>query len=150
MPDDFFGDSFDPALDAERLTNLRANVRALMLDGTWRSRAEISRALGVSEAADIGRRLRELPEEKHGGWNVEKRRRVPAEKGVWEYRINGHVDPDASENPFAGDPAMLRDEPETRVLEAAREYAEAARNTDDPDTLATALERLRRAALELG
>ena len=145
---DFFGSTYDPDLDAERLTTLRARVHHLMLDGQWRTRPEIAQALGVSVAADIGRRIRELEAPAHGGWNVEKRRKGEEKRGVWEYRINGKL-PEAGAEPVFSDPIMLRDDPEQAVLDAAREYAETMQNTDDPTECVKALERLGHAALAL-
>jgi hypothetical protein len=151
MPPDFHGASFVEEHDGARLLNLRANVRTLMVDGEWRTRSEISDLLGVSRAADIGRRLRELKEPKHGGWNVETRRRGTPKEGIWEYRVAGLLPPEDPAFPSDA-PALveaLRSDPEAAVLGAAREYAETCMNTDDPAEVQSALDRLTRAALNL-
>lgn len=67
----FDGASYSPELDATRLITQFTRVRALMLDGKWRTLSEIHREVGGSEAG-ISARLRDLRKARNGGWNVER------------------------------------------------------------------------------
>lgn len=79
----FDGSSFEPVLDADRLTRQLDSVRCLMLDHQWRSLSEIAAATGCPEAS-VSARLRDLRKPKFGGYVVERRRRTAA---TFEYRV---------------------------------------------------------------
>lgn len=81
-PETFSGDTFNQKLDGKRLGKQLARVRALMLDGVWRSLREISDAVGSPEAS-VSARLRDL---RGMGMKVESRRRSP-KGGLWEYSV---------------------------------------------------------------
>ena len=85
-PERFDGHTFDPTVDAERLTVQLGRVRTLMQDGAWRTLAEISRLVESPEAS-VSARLRDLRKERFGGWLVERRRRQDG-KGLHEYRAS--------------------------------------------------------------
>ena len=57
---DFDGKTFDPKLDAQRLTSLLLRVLALMSDGKWRTLADIVEQLGEGSEAGISARLKPL------------------------------------------------------------------------------------------
>lgn len=79
----FDGATFDAKRDGDRLSRLFDRVRALMLDGTWRTLPEIQARCGGSEAS-CSARLRDLRKGKFGGYQVDRRYRAA---GVWEYRV---------------------------------------------------------------
>jgi hypothetical protein len=81
------GDTFRRKLDAPRLSTLLGAVLGLMVDGRWRTLAEIHRALGRGSEASISARLRDLRKPKFGGYLVHRRRRGEATAGVHEYRL---------------------------------------------------------------
>ena len=83
--DDFDGETFDPKEDGERLTGQLARVRNQMADGRWFTLNYLASLVGGSEAG-VSARIRDLRKPKFGGYRVE-RRRVPGERGVWEYRL---------------------------------------------------------------
>jgi len=103
MAPDFDGESYDPALDHERLTTQLAAVRTAMLDGQWRTLEEIAVATGLQEnTASISARLRDLRKSKFGGFSVDRRRRGDPKEGLWEYRVA-----EASEDePFFDEPVV--------------------------------------------
>ena len=82
----FDGQSFDPTLDEKRLTTQLERVKALLLDGNWRTLHEIQASVGGSEAG-ISARCRDLRKERFGGFVVQRRRRGRAEEGLWEYSL---------------------------------------------------------------
>lgn len=77
------GDTYDAALDGERLGGQLERVRALMADHQWRTLAEIARAVGGSEAG-VSARLRDLRKERYGRLDVQHER---IEGGLWRYRV---------------------------------------------------------------
>ncbi len=80
----FDGSTFDPAQDAARLTSQLLRVKALMIDGRWRTLAAIREQTGGTEAA-ISARLRDFRKDRFGGWAVERQRLTNT--GLWEYRL---------------------------------------------------------------
>ena len=79
----FDGMTFSPTLDGPRLTSQLEAVKALMLDGRWRSLPYIAGYARGSEAG-ISARLRDLRKAKFGGYQVERRR---VAGGLYEYRV---------------------------------------------------------------
>ncbi len=79
----FDGATFEPELDGERLSGQLERVRAAMLDGAWRSLAELAARTGAPEAS-VSSRLRDLRKARFGAHIVERRRRGP---GLFEYRM---------------------------------------------------------------
>jgi hypothetical protein len=82
----FDGNTFDVALDGQRLGTQLADVLNVMRGGDWRTLREIISAIGRGTETGISARLRDLRKTKFGGWTVESRRRT--ETGLWEYRIH--------------------------------------------------------------
>lgn len=82
---DFDGETYERARDHDRLAAQLAQVRGLMLDGDWRTLAEISLSVGAPEAS-VSARLRDLRKKKFGEYTVERRYRGA---GLYEYRIAG-------------------------------------------------------------
>ena len=87
----FDGQTFVSSLDGDRLTTQFERVRALMLDGRWRTLAEIADKTGGSEAA-VSARLRDFRKDKFGGHAVDRRRRGQAARGLHEYRLIASVE----------------------------------------------------------
>lgn len=90
--DTFDGVTFDPTLDAERLTTAMGRVYAIMSDGEWRTLEEIALLAKCSESG-ASARLRDMRKtrfaEKYPNGGVLKRRREGAEKrGIWEYKVS--------------------------------------------------------------
>lgn len=81
----FDGETYDPEQDAARLGKQLLAVRDLMLDGIWRTLAEIERETGYPQAS-VSARLRDLRKEKFGGYVV-KRRRSEYRSGTHEYQV---------------------------------------------------------------
>lgn len=84
-PETFGGETFDKEQDGKRLGKQLALVRALMLDGKFRTLSEIARAVGAPEAS-VSARLRDLRGVR-GGFLTVERRRVGPGRGTWEYRV---------------------------------------------------------------
>ena len=93
-PPHFGGVTYDPALDADRLTRQLGRVYAVLSDGRWRTLAEIGAATRAltgqhdTEAA-ISARCRDLRKRHFGGYVVERRRRGNPASGLHEYRLAG-------------------------------------------------------------
>jgi hypothetical protein len=84
LPVRFDGESFDQAQDGARLSAQLEKVKALMLDGAWRTLEEIQDATGVRSSASVSARIRDLRKPRFGRYLVERRRVVG---GLFEYRV---------------------------------------------------------------
>ena len=82
----FRGSHYEPLVDGPRLIRQHERIRDLMLDGTWRTLAEIAAATGDHEAS-VSAQLRHLRKPSFGGHVVDKRRRGLASRGLWEYQV---------------------------------------------------------------
>jgi len=76
------GETFDPAEDEERLGAQFLRVRAVMDLGAWRTLQEVSVETGDPEAS-VSARIRDL---RRAGYEVQRRRRGEAARGIHEYR----------------------------------------------------------------
>lgn len=85
-PDLFDGPTFDSVLDGERLSAQYDNVKALMLDGEWRTLVEIS-LLTDYPTPSISARLRDMRKPRFGAYTVERKRRGNGRAGLFEYRV---------------------------------------------------------------
>jgi hypothetical protein len=85
-PPGFNGPYYEPAQDDERLTKQHDRIKRVMLDGAWRSLAEIEKLTG-DPPASISAQLRHLRKKRFGSWNVEVRSRGIREDGLYEYRL---------------------------------------------------------------
>ncbi len=83
---DFSGPAYVPDLDKARLSGQMVRVLILMMDGQWRTLAEIEAATG-DPPASVSAQLRHLRKSRFGGHTVDKRRRGEAGRGLWEYRV---------------------------------------------------------------
>lgn len=83
---DFDGETFDRDSDRARLTKQLDRVRALMLDGAWRTLAELASGIGAPEAS-ISARLRDLRKSKFGAFEVDRQHRGASSAGLYEYRL---------------------------------------------------------------
>ena len=81
----FDGATFDPVKDTTRLSTQMLKVASLMADGRWRTLREIGEAVDAPEAS-VSARLRDMRKKQHGSCIVDRRRRGPASKGLFEYR----------------------------------------------------------------
>jgi len=79
----FDGATFEPALDAQRLTSQLERVKAMMADGQWRTLGEIQAACGGTEAS-CSARLRDMRKWRMGAHTVDRRRIIG---GLHEYRL---------------------------------------------------------------
>lgn len=80
---DFSGATYEPERDRERLSRQLDAVRRAMLDGAWRTLAEIAAAAGAPEAS-VSARLRDLRKPRFGGWTVQRKN---LGGGTWQYRV---------------------------------------------------------------
>lgn len=85
----FDGATYDPARDHDRLSHQLTEVRTLMLDGSWRTLAEIAEVVGAPEAS-VSARLRDLRKPRHGGYLVD---RQYVRRGLYQYRVRTQVIP---------------------------------------------------------
>jgi len=81
--------TLDPKLDGERLDRQLDKVRALMLDGEWRTLDDISYHWAVRgfyfSTPSISARLREL---RKSGFIVDRKRIGAPERGLFAYRVS--------------------------------------------------------------
>ena len=84
-PRTFGGETFDPALDEERLRRQLAEVWRFMSDGQWHTLAKIGAAINAPEAS-VSARLRDFRKKKFGGHTV-LRERIPLGNGLHRYRL---------------------------------------------------------------
>jgi len=82
----FDGVDYIPGFDNQRLGTQLDNIKGLMLDGRWRTLQEIDDLLEYPQAS-ISAALRALRNNKHGGYQVDRRRRGNKHKGLFEYRV---------------------------------------------------------------
>lgn len=87
-----YGPAFVAQLDGARLRRQRDDIAALMLDGRWRTLAEIEGAFAgrgcCYPQASISAQLRHLRKPEFGWYLVEKQRRGRGCTGTWEYRVS--------------------------------------------------------------
>jgi len=77
------GNTYEPALDQERLSSQLERVKTLMQDGRWRTLAEISAITGGTESS-VSARLRDLRKDRFGGHTVNRRRLIG---GLYDYQL---------------------------------------------------------------
>lgn len=82
-PSGFDGSTFDATRDQSRLTAQLDAVRRLMIDGSWRTLAQIEQATGHPQAS-VSARLRDLRKPQFGRWTVERKYIT---RGQWAYRL---------------------------------------------------------------
>ncbi len=80
----FDGKTYDPKKDCYRLISQLVRAEALMKDGEWRTLAQVSAAIGSSEAG-ASARLRDLRKTRFGNYIVERRRLFGG--GLHVYRV---------------------------------------------------------------
>lgn len=78
------GPAYDAELDQKRLSLQHERIKALMMDGRWRTLAEIESATGFGQAS-ISSQLRHLRKPRFGGYEVELARQ--GDSGTWAYRV---------------------------------------------------------------
>jgi len=83
----FDGATYEAEFDYARLGKQMGRVAALMIDGNWRTLAEVAAVTSDPEAS-ISARLRDLRKPKFGGHTVERRARGARELGLFEYRLH--------------------------------------------------------------
>ena len=82
----FAGAVYNPACDDDRLTKQIGRVWNSMIDGCWRTLAEIE-ALTRDPQASISAQLRHLRKPRFGAYLVDKRPRGERSRGLFEYRV---------------------------------------------------------------
>ena len=89
----FDGDTYDAALDKDRLTSQLGATFDVLRSGRWVTLAEL--ALQVTNLtgrhaseASVSARIRDLRKDRFGGHKV-VRRRHEQKAGLWEYRMEG-------------------------------------------------------------
>lgn len=79
-----FGPDYSPVVDGPRINRQHEAIKALMLDGIWRSLAEIEALTGYPQAS-ISAQLRHLRKPQFGSYVVLRRMR---ESGLREYQVS--------------------------------------------------------------
>lgn len=79
----FDGETYDPALDKNRLKTLLGRVFDFMGDYRWHTLGEIQRSCGGSEAG-VSARLRDLRKARFGSYTVHRKR---VDEGLWVYQL---------------------------------------------------------------
>lgn len=82
----FAGAVYDPEEDEERLSGQILRIYDLMIDGHWRTLAEIEEITN-DPPASISAQLRHLRKPRFGSYIVEKRPRGLRSNGLYEYRV---------------------------------------------------------------
>jgi hypothetical protein len=85
-PPSFDGQTYEAQFDQIRLAGQMKAVFDLMSDGKWRSLSEVHAIVGGSESG-VGARTRDLRKKRWGSHTVLRRRREPAEAGLFEYKL---------------------------------------------------------------
>lgn len=89
----FDGPEYEPEQDRERLSEQHVRIRELMLDGQWRTLAEIATRTGDPQSS-VSAQLRHLRKERFGAFVVDRRKRGDRKSGLFEYCVRP-PDPDA-------------------------------------------------------
>lgn len=79
----FDGETYDPKKDGNRLSSQLDRVWNSMINGEWKTLAQLRKECGGTEAS-ISARVRDFRKEKFGSHTVESRR---VAGGLWEYRL---------------------------------------------------------------
>lgn len=79
----FDGPAYQPELDFERLNNQHERIKALMLDGRWRTLGQIAAVVNAPESS-VSAQLRHLRKPRFGGYTVERQR---VDGGLYAYRM---------------------------------------------------------------
>ena len=131
----FNGPEYRGPLDFSRLKNQHDRIRAFMLDGRWRTVAEIAAATKDPENS-IQAQLRHLRKRRFGAFIVSRRRRGGEESPLWEYGVRPRtvLDPPARKD---GDlkSVQLREATYEKLLLEIAAYV-ACRTTVDGSLLA--------------
>ena len=91
MTQTFDGETYDEALDGDRLRSQYARVWAAMADEQWHTPEELERITGYRWAS-INARTRDFRKPKFGGHAVD-RERVPGQRGQHRYRLRIRREP---------------------------------------------------------
>lgn len=82
----FDGADYKPSRDDPRLSGQIRRIYDLMLDGQWRTLAEIAATTGDPEAS-VSAQLRHLRKKRFGAHTVERQHRGDKSRGLYEYRL---------------------------------------------------------------
>lgn len=80
------GETFDAGVDGVRLNAQTQRIFEAMKDHQWRTLGEIA-AITRDGEPSISARLRDLRKEKFGSYEVARRRRGEAKRGLWEFQL---------------------------------------------------------------
>ena len=80
----FNGPDYIPKLDHARLSTQMGQIKALMMDGKFRTLGEIEAKTGYPQAS-ISAQLRHLKKDRFGGYTLNKQRRTL--EGLFEYQV---------------------------------------------------------------
>jgi hypothetical protein len=82
----FDGQVYDPLHDDDRMRHQLGQIFSVMMDGSWRTLAEISLATRQPEAS-VSAQLRHLRKPRFGSYVVEKRPLGARKAGCFQYRL---------------------------------------------------------------
>lgn len=83
QPSLFDGETYDPALDEDRLATALGRVYQVLSDGTWYTIAQVAHLAQCSEAG-ASARMRDLRKWRFGHHIIERQR---VSGGLWRYRM---------------------------------------------------------------
>jgi hypothetical protein len=83
----FDGETYEAALDRDRLRRQLERVLRVMADHDWHTLHEIAAVTGGDPEASVSARLRDLRKERFGSRLVSRRRRGYELAGLFEYRL---------------------------------------------------------------
>ena len=86
MTPHFNGPVYEPQHDHQRLTTQLERVKAVMIDGKWRTLSEIEALTGDPQAS-VSCQLRHMRKERFGSYVVNKQPRGDRKNGLWEYQL---------------------------------------------------------------
>jgi hypothetical protein len=115
----FNGPEYSPRHDQARLMDQHQRIRALMLDGVWRTIQEIARLTGDPQAS-VSAQLRHLRKERFGGFVVDRQKRGDRAHGLFEYRVRESMGP-----LFAEPRRLSRKQMAERIAELERQLVAA-------------------------
>lgn len=87
MPNLIDGATYLSESDQVQLINQLRAVRDIMLDGVWRTVAELHQLLPTAPEPSISAQLRNLRKPKCGGYSVRKQLRAGSTR-LWEYQVS--------------------------------------------------------------
>lgn len=87
----FNGAEYQHEFDFKRLVGQIKRIHDVMIDGKWRTLAELELITG-DPSASISAQLRNLRKQRFGSYIVDRRARGDRSQGLFEYRLAGRLE----------------------------------------------------------